>query len=89
MPAGFEPSEFGQGWPPGVPVEVHGKDADPEFANECDLPAARSLIDAAAQGELFLYPGDQHRFVDSSLAAFDPEATDLLVRRTRDFLGRV
>ena len=87
--AGFEPSEFGEGWPPGVPVQVHGKDADPEFANEWDLPAARSLVDAATDGELFLYPGDQHLFVDSSLAAFDPAATDLLVQRVRDFLGRL
>jgi len=48
-----------------------------------------SLVDAAADGELFLYPGDQHRFVDSSLAAFDPAATDLLVQRVRDFFGRL
>jgi hypothetical protein len=62
-------------------------DADPEFANEWDLPAARSLVEAAADGELFLYSGDRHLFVDSSLPAFDPDATDLLVRRVLGFLA--
>jgi dienelactone hydrolase len=86
MCAGFDPGEFG-GWPADLPVQVHGKDADPEFANEWDLPAARSLVDAAADGELFLYPGDQHLFMDSSLPAFDPEATDLLVQRVLAFVA--
>ncbi len=27
-------SEFGSGWPQGVPVQVHGMDADPFFAGE-------------------------------------------------------
>ncbi|MEK8226949.1 hypothetical protein NKG05_13995 [Oerskovia sp. M15] len=55
-------SEFGDdGWPLGVPVQVHGMDADPFFVDEGDLDAARALVEAApGEAELFLYPGDQH-----------------------------
>ena len=35
----FPVSEFGDAWPDGVPVQVHGKDADPFFAE--DLEAAQ------------------------------------------------
>src|SRR5205085_1278057 len=53
-------SEFGDAWPEGVPAQVHGKDADPFFAE--DLEAARALVDSADEAELFLYPGDEHLF---------------------------
>lgn len=86
MSAGFEPSEYGEGWPENVAVQVHGKDADPEFANEWDLPAARTLVEEAADGELFLYPGEEHLFMDNSLAMYDAEATRLLVQRMLAFL---
>ncbi|GAA2525255.1 hypothetical protein [Pilimelia columellifera] len=32
-----------------------------------DIDAAREIVAAAAEGELYLYPGDQHLFTDSSL----------------------
>jgi dienelactone hydrolase len=81
-------AEFGPAWPAGVPVQVHGMDADPVFAGEGDIDAARELIGQAADGELFLYPGDQHYFADSSLPSHDPDATALLTRRVLDFLSR-
>jgi dienelactone hydrolase len=81
-------SEFG-GWPAGVPVQVHGMDADPIFVDEGDLDAARALVDEAADAELFLYPGDQHYFADSSLPSYDPAATELLTRRVLDLLARI
>jgi dienelactone hydrolase len=81
-------AEFGPAWPAGVPVQVHGMDADPVFAGEGDIDAARELIGQAADGELFLYPGDQHYFADSSLPSYDPDATALLTRRVLDFLSR-
>jgi dienelactone hydrolase len=80
-------SEFGSAWPDSVPVQIHGMDADPIFVGEGDIDAARALIDAAKDAELFLYPGDQHYFADSSLPSFDPEATALLTRRVLDFLS--
>jgi len=36
-------SEFSASWPKGVPVQVHGMDADPIFIGEGDIDAARAL----------------------------------------------
>lgn len=79
--------EFGEAWPEGVPVQVHGKEGD-EFFDE-DLPAARELAASTSDAELFVYPGDQHLFADSSLDAFDPEAAGLLMQRVKAFLAAV
>jgi dienelactone hydrolase len=80
-------SAFGSAWPDGVPVQVHGMDADPIFVGEGDIDAARELVNQAEDAELFLYPGDQHYFADSSLPSYDPDATALLTRRVLDFLS--
>jgi dienelactone hydrolase len=80
-------SEFGQTWPKGVPVQVHGMDADPIFVGEGDIDAARALIEEAEDGNLFLYPGDQHYFADSSLPSYDAEASALLLQRVLKFLA--
>ena len=79
-------SIFGS-WPDGVPVQVHGMDADPIFVGEGDIDAARELVDRAEDAELFLYPGDQHYFADGSLPSFDPDAAALLTSRVLDFLS--
>jgi dienelactone hydrolase len=78
-------SEIGP-WPAGVPVQVHGMDADPFFMDEGDVDAARALVAEVPGAELFLYPGDQHYFADSSLPSYDPDATALLTRRVLAFL---
>ncbi|MFC9279157.1 dienelactone hydrolase family protein [Streptomyces collinus] len=80
-------TQFGEAWPVGVPVQIHGKEGD-EYFDE-DLPAARELAGATATAELFTYPGDQHLFADSSLDAYDPEASRLLMERVRAFLASV
>lgn len=80
-------SEFGPSWPAGVPVQIHGMDADPIFVDEGDIDAARALVESADDAELFLYPGDQHYFADSSLPSYRPEAAALLTRRVLDFLA--
>jgi dienelactone hydrolase len=64
-------------------------DADPIFVGEGDVDAAREIVAAVDDAELFLYRGDQHYFADSSLPSYDPEATALLTRRVLDFLDRV
>jgi dienelactone hydrolase len=79
-------SEFGN-WPADVPVQIHGMDADPIFVGEGDIDAARALVASAPNAELFLYPGDQHYFADSSLPSYDAEETALLIRRVLDFLA--
>lgn len=81
-------SEFGS-WPAGVPVQIHGMDADPFFVDEGDLDAARALVEEAEDGALFLYSGDQHYFTDSSLPSYDEAATALVLERMLEFLATV
>jgi dienelactone hydrolase len=83
----FVPVEAFGSWPEGLPAQVHGMDADPLFIDEGDLDAARELVDSGAPVELFLYPGDQHYFADSSLPSYVPEAAELLTSRVLAFLG--
>lgn len=78
-------SEFGS-WPESVPVQIHGMDADPFFAGEGDVDAARELVELAEDAELFLYPGDRHLFADSSLPGYDESAATLLLQRVLAFL---
>ncbi len=80
------PSEFGA-WPAGVPVQIHGMDADPFFAGEGDIDAAREFVGSHAEGELFVYPGEQHLFADPGLPSHDPGAAALLRQRALDFLA--
>ena len=79
-------SEFGTSWPADVPVQVHAMDADPFFVDEGDIDAARELVESAERAELFLYPGREHLFADSSLPSYDADAAALLRRRVLDFL---
>ncbi len=58
----------------------------PVFADDGDLDAARALVESAEHAELFLYPGDQHLFADTSLPSYDTDAAALLGRRVLDFL---
>ena len=78
---------FSDSWPADLPVQIHGMDADPFFAGEGDIDAARALVESAPHAELFLYPGDQHLFADASLPSYDAGAAALLTRRVLDFLA--
>jgi dienelactone hydrolase len=81
VPFGF----FGS-WPQEMPAQIHGMDADPIFVGEGDVDAAHELTEHATNVELFLYPGDQHYFADSSLPSYDPQATAVATQRVLDFL---
>ena len=74
-------------WPDGVPVQIHGMDADPYFVGEGDVDAAREIVAKVPDAELFLYPGDQHYFADSSLPSYDATAAALLQKRVLEFLA--
>jgi dienelactone hydrolase len=76
-------------WPDGVPVQIHGMDADEFFAGEGDIDAARQIVEQVEDAELFVYPGDQHLFADSSLPSYDADAAELLQKRVLEFLARV
>jgi dienelactone hydrolase/uncharacterized damage-inducible protein DinB len=83
-------SEFGDGsWPGGVPLQIHAMDRDPYFVDEGDLEAARELVGKVHGAKLFLYPGDQHLFADSSLSSYDEGAARLLFQRVLAFLALV
>ena len=72
-----------------VPVQIHGMDADPFFVGEGDIDAARELVESTPNAELFLYPGSEHYFADSSLPSYDAEAATLLTQRVLEFLDAV
>jgi dienelactone hydrolase len=79
------PSEFGTEWPPGLPLQLHTKEDD----DMGDVEIAREIVGAVGSAELFVYPGDQHLFADSSLASYDAAAARLLTERVLELLGRV
>jgi dienelactone hydrolase len=79
-------SYFGESWPADVPVQIHGMDADPIFVDEGDIDAARAIVESTEDAELFLYPGDEHYFADSSLPSYDESAAKLLTQRVLAFL---
>jgi dienelactone hydrolase len=81
------PSEFGSAWPADLPVQIHGMDADPFFAGEGDIDAARELVESAEHAELFVYEGNQHLFADAGLPSYDADAAALLTKRVLEFLG--
>ena len=68
-------------------MQVHGKEADPFFAE--DLEAAQALVDSTDRAELFLYPGEEHLFADSSLPEYDAAAASLLTERVLAFLNEL
>jgi dienelactone hydrolase len=78
-------------WPDGVPVQIHGMEKDPFFGLEGDVDAARELVGIVGPelAELFVYPGDQHLFTDSSLPSYDADQAALVVQRSREFLDRL
>jgi dienelactone hydrolase len=80
------PGTFGGPWPRGVPVQIHGMDADPIFVGDGDLDAARALVSSVEGAELFLYKGRGHIFADNSLASYDEAAARLLTERVIRFL---
>ena len=76
-------------WPNDLPVQIHGKADDEFFAREGDIDAARELVAVVGpdQAELFVYPGDEHLFVDPSVPTYDADAAALVTQRTLRFLS--
>lgn len=81
------PEALGGAWPADVPVQVHGMDADPWFAGEGDLDAARALVASVPRGELYTYPGDGHLFAEPGQPGADPAAAAAMTRRILDFVA--
>jgi dienelactone hydrolase len=51
------------------------------------IEAGMGFVEEAKDAELFLYPGDQHYFADSSLPSYDHDAATLLTERVLGFLA--
>jgi dienelactone hydrolase len=81
---GVAAQNLGEPWPRGVPLQVHVSEQDPW----CELDVTRALVEEAADGELFLYPGSAHLFTDVSADEYDAQATDAVVERSLRFLDR-
>ena len=81
---GVAASTFGSAWPARVALQVHL--SEPDAWTELD--AVQELVQDAADAELYLYPGLGHLFTDATLADYDPAAAELVLDRSRAFLGR-
>jgi dienelactone hydrolase len=86
--AAVPPSEFGGPWPGTVPLQIHMMDEDPVVTGDGDLAVAREITELTDGASLYLYRGDRHLFVDASLPDYDHAATELVVERIVDMLGR-
>ncbi|CAN5438504.1 dienelactone hydrolase family protein [soil metagenome] len=78
-------------WPDAVPVQIHGMEADEFFGLEGAVDAAREIVAAVGPelGELFVYPGDGHLFIDRTMTSYDADAAALVIDRSLAFLERV
>jgi dienelactone hydrolase len=76
-------SEFGTGWPEGVPLQIHTMEDD-ELG---DVEVARTMVDEVEGAELFLYPGSRHLFTDRSTPDWDAESARLVTERVLAFLS--
>lgn len=66
--------------------EGRSSQCSPSSSRTSRPPERSSTTDRA---ELFLYPGEQHLFADSSLPAYDPAAAALLSERVLTFLDAI
>ena len=80
-------SEFGT-WPTGVPVQIHGMDADPYFVDEGDVDAARGSSSRRRTPSCFSTPATSTTSRTAACPA-TTSATRLLTQRVLVFLRRV
>jgi dienelactone hydrolase len=77
----LKPEWFDSPWPDGLGMQMHVMEND----SYVELDVAREL-EQTLGAELFVYPGDEHLFTDSSLDVYDEDATALVVERALAFL---
>ena len=78
-----DPADLGGAWPAGVPGHIHVMEGD----DWGDVEVAQQLAASVDEVELYLYPGDQHLFTDSSLPAYDAGPAGLVRQRVLAFLA--
>ena len=83
--ASAAPAKWFGAWPDGVPAQIHAAEADPWV----EMDAARELVRAVPNVELFIYPGDKHLFADETLPDYDRASAELLTKRALTFVSKV
>ena len=69
---------------------IAARDASPHRPRGPARPGRETaLVDSTDRAELFLYPGEEHLFADSSLPAYDAAAAASLTERVLAFLEAV
>jgi dienelactone hydrolase len=76
-------------WPASVPVQVHFAEKDPLRSPPVIDRLASRVRRSGARFEEFGYPGSSHLFTDSGRPECDPAATELMLGRVMEFLGRL
>jgi dienelactone hydrolase len=76
-------------FPDGVPLQIHGAEGDEYFGEDRPFADEAVALLGAERAELFVYPGEQHLFTDSSLPSYDAEAAALVTERTLALLDRL
>jgi dienelactone hydrolase len=82
---GVTPATFESPWPRALPLQVHVSETDPWSG----LDEIGPLVEAAAEAELFVYPGSAHLFADPGSGEHQPDAALLSLERTLAFLERL
>ena len=77
---------FGESWLAGVDVQIHISEGD-EFREEGVAEDFVEQVGRVANAELFLYPGSNHLFMDSSLESYHESSADSAMKRTLAFLA--
>lgn len=77
------PAWFDATWPDGLPAQSHQMTDDPWRDADDDS----AFVDDVPGGELFLYPGTGHLFLDRDHPDHDAEAAALATERVLEFLG--
>jgi dienelactone hydrolase len=82
-------SEFGGTSPDGIPLQIHMMEDDAIVRDEGDLDVARQLAETVEGGELYVYPGDKHLFIDDSIPDYDEAAATLVKERVLSFVAGI
>ena len=76
---------FGASWPAGVPVQFHISEHD-AWREAGVVEGFVKAVEPVASAQLFEYPGSAHLFTDDTSTEFDPEASRLVIERTKSYL---
>jgi carboxymethylenebutenolidase len=72
-----------------APVMAHFADEDDFVSTTARRGMERAIASQGLSYTSFDYPGTRHWFAESAHPSFDPEATELALHRTVEFLSRL